>query len=155
MLLIPSAGGGLPDTEVLVLTRDFGTLLRATLGGSPAPPGGDTDGDGADDVTDNCPVTGNPGQADGGGVGSSAADGVGDLCQCGDVNGDGQVQIDDVALIERAIALLAPGLAVPDHCNVDGLPGSGAGTCGPGDATALREALAGAPLRLLCGPAQP
>src|SRR5271157_2429286 len=52
----------------------------------------DTDGDGILDPYDNCPYTYNPDQKDSGGVGSgSPPDGIGDACQCADVNNDGFV----------------------------------------------------------------
>ncbi len=53
----------------------------------------DTDSDEVPDVDDNCPVTGNAGQED------RNDDGIGDACQCGDVNGDGAANNDDVTEI--------------------------------------------------------
>ena len=52
---------------------------------------------------DNCPFEPNAGQADTGGIGvGSPPDGIGDACQCGDVNGDGFVTSADSAIILRS-----------------------------------------------------
>ena len=63
----------------------------------------DADGDGVPDSIDNCPYTANPLQEDRGGRGSlSPPDGIGDACQCGDVNGDGRVTQGDSVIILRS-----------------------------------------------------
>jgi hypothetical protein len=52
----------------------------------------DSDADGIPDPADTCPYFYDDTNADAGGVGEgSAPDGVGDLCQCGDLSGDGRV----------------------------------------------------------------
>ncbi len=87
----------------------------------------DTDGDGIGDVADNCPLIVNASQADIGGVGpTSVPDGIGDVCQCGDVNNDGRVTGLDGTLIKRASLNLAPfttgvgALPAPNKCDVNG-----------------------------------
>lgn len=87
----------------------------------------DTDGDGVGDAGDNCPRVANASQADTGGVGpSSLPDGIGDACQCGDVNNDGRVTGLDGTLVKRASLGLAPftagvsALAAPEKCDVNG-----------------------------------
>jgi hypothetical protein len=96
----------------------------------------DTDADGVDDAEDNCPYWSNPGQSDVGGFDSDTPDGIGDACQCGDVSGDGIVDLRDVARIDRAIALLAPALVAPQKC-----PADTSGVCTTSSFDALREAL--------------
>ncbi len=153
LLLVPSAGGGLDGTDVLWLTNTpTGTLGRGTAQGSLAAPAPDSDADGVGDALDSCPLIANPAQAD------ADADGSGDPCQCGDATGDGRVQIDDLARVERFASGLGPALPAPATCNVAGLPGGGSGSCDAADADALREVLAGTsalPVPPLCGPATP
>ncbi len=80
----------------------------------------DTDGDGVANADDNCPATANADQSDRGGVGSIIPDGIGDACQCGDVNNDGKVTNTDSTLIK----LFMFGLTMPsmntDFCDVNG-----------------------------------
>ena len=72
-----------------------GRLMGATIGLSAFEKaaglyGPDLDRDGWLDESDNCPATKNALQTD------SNGDGVGDLCQCGDVNGDGAISALDI-----------------------------------------------------------
>ncbi len=92
-------------------------------------PTDDADGDRVPDDLDNCPFVAND-QTDRGGVGpTSAPDGIGDACQCGDVDGDGRVTGLDGALARRASYGLAPhsegvdSLPGANRCDVDGLFG--------------------------------
>jgi hypothetical protein len=55
----------------------------------------DTDGDGVCNENDNCPNVPNADQLD------TDESGVGDACQCGDVNGDGLTNLTDVLIIAR------------------------------------------------------
>ena len=105
----------------------------------------DTDGDTIPDSFDNCPYTPNTDQKDSGGVGvSSAPDGIGDACQCGDVNNDGIVNGNDATLLSRAAVSLAPFTA-----GVTALPGfakcdvNANGTCDGTDATIISRASVG------------
>jgi len=104
----------------------------------------DTDGDEIPDLYDNCPYTANPDQKDSGGVGSgSPPDGIGDACQCGDVNGDGIVDLSDKTILSRSLAGLGP------YGSVAAMPGfskcdvNGDGLCNLGDKTVISRALAG------------
>ena len=103
----------------------------------------DTDGDGILDQYDNCPYTPNPDQKDSGGIGTgSAPDGIGDACQCGDVTGDGIVDISDKTILSRSLAGLGP------YGSVGAMPGfnkcdvTGDGLCNLSDKTVISRALA-------------
>jgi hypothetical protein len=87
---------------------------------------------------DNCPFTSNPDQLDQGGFSTSAADGIGDVCQCGDVSDDASVNILDVVLRRHDLQSQAPGLAAPEKCRVTG---SAECACDPGDVDLIRSAL--------------
>jgi hypothetical protein len=97
----------------------------------------DSDGDTVDDAVDNCVYTQNPLQEDTGGVGEALPDGVGDACQCGDLDGDGTADVLDAVLFERHLAGLEPSLSAGETCSVIG----GRIDCDPNDVTVLRDAL--------------
>ncbi len=61
----------------------------------------------------------------------STFDGIGDACQCGDPDDDGDGDQDDVDGTRQALALLGPGLASPEKCNVIS-PADGADLDGDG-----------------------
>ena len=84
----------------------------------------DSDRDGVDDGTDSCPVT--PGsQADDGGVGSALADGIGNVCQCFDLDLDWSVTQSDVDLFRDYLAQLVPlSIQAQPRCAVIGPPDS-------------------------------
>lgn len=75
----------------------------------------DAEGDGVGDACDNCPATLNPLQADSGGKNTGSPDGIGDLCQRGDIDEDGIVDVADDALLRRELVDLPPGItpAIP------------------------------------------
>jgi hypothetical protein len=74
----------------------------------------DTDGDGVADPIDVCPAFPNPDQSDRDG------NGIGDVCECGDQNGDARVDVQDLIAIN--IAIFNPQLATPlCDTNADGL----------------------------------
>jgi hypothetical protein len=115
----------------------------------------DDDGDGFPDVSDNCPHEPNPTQSDVGGIGAFAGpDGIGDECQCGDVNGDGRVLTNDATFIQRSLlAVPTATLAKPQLCDVGGSP---AGICNTVDATIIKRALLATPtltVQQVCSPA--
>ncbi len=78
----------------------------------------DSDGDGVWDACDNCPNVWNPSQTD------TDANGLGNPCQCGDVDGDGYTNVSDALKIARGQVLSdSPHLGKCDcdgdtHCNV-------------------------------------
>jgi hypothetical protein len=100
-----------------VLPDGFGFTLQDQL-----PPDNDGDGDGFTDSNDNCPAWPNPDQLD------TDGNDQGDACECGDQNGDGTVDINDLIAINAAI--FDPSLATPlcdtnedDICNIQDLLG--------------------------------
>jgi len=102
---------------------------------------------------DNCPYWPNPDQSDAGGIrAGSPPDGVGDACQCGDVNGDGRVSNADAVIIKRS--LVVPPLATlahPERCNV-----GGSAACTNADAIIVKRAQSippGAAIAQVCEPA--
>jgi lysophospholipase L1-like esterase len=99
----------------------------------------DADGDGIPDASDNCPYVANPGQEDVGGSGAGPPDGIGDACQCGDLNDDGRADLLDAAIYQRDLAGLMPEASNPDTCSVTG----GRLDCDPNDLQVLREELVG------------
>jgi uncharacterized repeat protein (TIGR01451 family) len=120
-----------------------------------APGEPDADGDGICDRGDNCPYVVNPGQEDTGGIGaSSGPDGIGDACQCGDVNCNGLVSIADSVIVLRS--LLSPPTATqacPQLCDVGGSIG-----CTLADAVIMLRANLSPPTASVlqhCPPAQP
>ena len=99
----------------------------------------DSDGDGVADSSDNCPYEPNPTQSDVGGIGTAGPDGLGDACQCGDVNNDGTVTSSDATVLSRALINLSPAFSVGGNavCTGGGTPvsccsGPGTGSCDPG-----------------------
>lgn len=99
----------------------------------------DDDGDGVANDVDNCPTVANADQSDSGGLDSATPDGVGDACQCGEVNGDGVISGTDAVLIQRYLLGLPPLITV-ERCDV-----SGDGLCTNTDAVLIQRALLGLP----------
>jgi hypothetical protein len=114
---------------------------------------------------DNCPRHANPNQVDTGSAGTpgnpggTGPDGRGDACQCGDVNGDGKVLGNDVALIRRFLLQLSVPVGFDvRRCNVAGEPGNEVSRCGVNDATVIRRAALGLGpgiQQASCDPVQP
>ncbi|MFN8625897.1 MAG: thrombospondin type 3 repeat-containing protein [Candidatus Binatia bacterium] len=148
----PLTNGGvvLGDTTGQPIPGATGNSGTISVGAS-----GDADGDGVPDASDNCPYTANADQKDTGGIGSgSAPDGIGDVCQCGDVNGNGVVTLADSTIILRS--LLEPPTATqqnPQLCDVGGTSG-----CTLADATIILRANLSPPTATIlqrCAPANP
>ena len=132
------------------------------------PLGCDFDGDGPNDAEDNCPFTANSLQEDRGGFDSDAPDGVGDACQCGDLDNDGIVTQADVLVGRSGLAgASTASIAAPHKCNVSGAlrpelhPDRPVSVdCEIDDLVILERASRGLPLprfslQQLCGPASP
>lgn len=95
------------------------TCCNVTI--TPRSPTLDSDGDGRPDIIDNCPYSYNPGQADRGGFKASGPDGIGDACQCGDVDGNGRVNEEDLTTLNLALLPDTTAyLPFPERCNVAG-----------------------------------
>jgi Chitobiase/beta-hexosaminidase C-terminal domain len=106
-------------------------------------PPNDGDGDGVLNASDDCPMVPDAAQSDSGGVGGTAPDGIGDVCQCGDVTLDGAVTASDVTLYREHLANPTgiPFLAdTSGKCSVFGALSS---QCDIVDLVVLRRALAG------------
>lgn len=93
----------------------------------------DADNDGICDSGDNCAFVTNPSQKD------TNNDGNGDVCQCGDMNGDGLVTNTDAVLIQRNLLGLSSPFD-PDLCDVNG-----DGNCTNTDAVIIKRAELGLP----------
>jgi hypothetical protein len=104
-----------------------------------SPVGPDSDGDGVCDAEDNCLTWINGSQSDVGGVGpGSAPDGIGDACQCGDVDDDGFVTTADATLLREALTYsVAITEGGGNKCGV--LPWH---SCSVADVSAMERALA-------------
>ena len=123
-----------PDADGLT------NLEEQTLGTNPTL--ADTDGDTVIDGSDNCPVTANPTQSNGGGVLGQPADDVGDACQCGDVDDDGDVDLSDLEAYRGSLAdpdALGLTLAGVAKCSVI----DSAGPCEMLDVAVIQRALEG------------
>lgn len=132
------------SSPIGVSVSSSGTTL-VTLGagfwhvvGGVAPPTGDRDGDGQPDVVDNCPNVPNALQEDGDG------NGIGDACQCGDVNLDRSTNVADALDIARGeVGTADPGFP---RCDVNGDD-----SCNVADALAIaRGEVSSSPAGQLC-----
>ncbi len=99
----------------------------------------DADGDGIADSSDNCQFTSNPTQQDSGGLNTTTPDGIGDACQCGDVNYNGIVDNTDAVLIKRYVLSLPPGVDL-NKCNINA-----GNNCDNTDAVLIQRAILGLP----------
>ncbi len=87
---------------------------------------------------DNCPGEPNANQLDSGRVGPGGAEGIGDACQCGDVNGNGSVTSADRLQLRQKLTSQISDVDAPRKCGV-----LRAGECGIADASELARAVAG------------
>ena len=101
----------------------------------------DLDGDGLTGFADNCPQIANADQLDSGGVATTTPDGIGDACQCGDV--DGQRHRERPGR-ERDQAP-RPRPAEPDLRRAGNCDVTGNGLCNGQDANAVKRAALGDP----------
>ncbi len=126
------AGRCLPDVTV-----DFDGNLRPTTNCDIGPYEFEHDDDGIEDALDNCPDVPNPCQEDVPNPCQEDAnvDGIGDECQCGDVDGNGFVDGGDAGFVQRhALGLSNPPFVNLALCDVDGN-----GRCDGGDAGFLQR----------------
>ncbi|HEM45417.1 MAG TPA: hypothetical protein ENO23_00060, partial [Alphaproteobacteria bacterium] len=118
-------------TDPLDADSDGDTLsdgAEVTAGTNPLDP--DTDGDSFADAADFCPLWDSPENLD------TNGDGIGDVCQCGDVDLDGSVLAADLTVLQAGTSSLP--IAALQRCDVDG-----DGLCTGGDASYLADVLAG------------
>jgi hypothetical protein len=122
---------------------DDGALDGNEVLGGTNPLDPDSDDDGDLDGADNCPRHFNPDQLDSGGLASPTPNGRGDVCECGDVTGNGIVDAADVTAYRTH--LVGPVALFPapanSKCSVYGATGS---TCDVVDVTVIQRALLGA-----------
>jgi hypothetical protein len=97
-----------------------GQLVFNLNGTAPVP---DPDNDGFLSPCDSCDYEANGDQADGGGVNTTNADGIGDACQCGLLDAGGVIDANDVLALRRHLAqhTLLPPAKLP-FCSVIGGP---------------------------------
>ena len=146
---VGSLGASIGQSEALGFSGSTTTLRTVAPGFWPIALGGfptlDPDADAVAAYRDNCPFAFNPLQADGGGVMTTSPDGIGDACQCADVNDDGVVDGADVDAYRDELAdpiglgLTPAGVA---KCSVIDSPGP----CEVLDVVVLERALEPTPL---------
>jgi len=92
-------------------------------------------------LPDNCPDAENPFQEDTGGFDTSIPDGIGDLCQCGDLDNSGEIRAPDWTRLQNHLAGTSPGIDSVglSKCTVYGPPGA----CDVLAFAVLKRALAG------------
>lgn len=106
----------------------------------------DLDSDTVANASDVCRFLANTGQEDIGGMGSaSAPDGVGDICQCGDVSGSGRVEDTDVDALREFLAD-PTGAALSDEAAARCAVFGDLADCDIVQVAVLRRALADPPL---------
>jgi hypothetical protein len=124
-----------------------GDFICADVDVCPTDPGNDDDGDGICAGVDTCPGIPNEGANE-----DANLDGIGDYCQCGDINGDGIVNNVDSILVKRAdLGLSVGGSYNPALCDVNG-----DGNCNNVDSILIKRAdlglSVGGSFRTMCGP---
>jgi hypothetical protein len=104
--------------------------------------GEDFDADGVGNNSDNCVFTFNPLQTNNGGFMTAIANTFGDDCECGDLDGNGQILADgsDVSRLREVVAGIVTTENSLELCSVSGSP-----ECDIKDAIVLERALAGVP----------
>jgi len=130
----------LSSGDVLSLDRDLDGVddLDEMANSGSHPLVADSDADGVEDSLDNCPLRYNPGQEDVFGLGSVGPDGVADVCQCGEITDDDQIDVIDVIRLRNVVAgVVTSNPTVDDRCSL-AFP---QGECGMRDIVILRRAL--------------
>jgi hypothetical protein len=134
--------GGDPDGDGICSNGDQAGV--AGDGACSCPPGSPADcTQGCDD---NCPMRPNPDQLDRGGVaalglGDGGPDGIGDVCQCADMTGDGKVTLADLVQYRRQFGGNPKNTFRADLCSVSGADPL---ACSSSDLVALRRLFGGA-----------
>lgn len=130
-------GSACDDADVC--TVDDGCSTGSCLG-TPTP---DPDADGLCDTIDNCPVAFNPLQENSDGLSA------GDACQCGDLNSNGYIDVQDLELARKNLvgaSLVGEPTFDITRCNVVGPSDQGVSDCDVRDLYVLDRFLAGAPV---------
>jgi len=121
--------------------NDFGAEIYSTTLEFTHVPDRDSDGDRLPDSRDLCPRVADPLQGD------LDRNGIGDLCECGDQNGDHVVNVADIVAIQAAI--FRPSLATPlCDTNEDGL-------CNVADIVGVNAKIFGQPAYCAARPSLP
>ncbi len=133
------------DESQITTGRAFGSTDNLSPGLNPVlgvdfSPCVDSDGEGTSNDGDKCPYRSNPDQLDQGGVGSALPDGIGDACQCGDVDDNGIVDEFDVDLF-RAFLSDPNGLPFSPEGRARCTVSRNSSDCDILDLAALRRAL--------------
>jgi len=108
---------------------------RSGIAGDATCTGGATSG-----CDDNCPGEANSNQADSGGIAPGGANGIGDACECGDVDDDGDVDANDRAHLRAKLSAQLPNVDAPAKCGV-----VNDGACNVADASVTRRVNQGLP----------
>ncbi len=87
---------------------------------------------------DNCPGESNTSQTDSGGVAPGGANGIGDACECGDVDDDGDVDSADRQHLREQLSAQISAVDAPAKCGV-----VNTGACDVADASVTRRATDG------------
>ena len=87
---------------------------------------------------DNCPGEPNAGQADSGGVAPGGPNGIGDACECGDVDDDGDVDAADRQRLREKLSAQIADVDAPAKCGV-----VNDGACNVADASVTSRATGG------------
>jgi hypothetical protein len=146
---VGALGSSVGQAEALGWSGSLITLKSVAPGFWPIVAGGfptlDSDADLIAAYRDNCRFTYNPGQEDTGGLLTLIPDGIGNACQCGDVDDDGDVDDFDINRFRSSLALVPGSALTPagtNKCTVI----ETAGPCDVLDVAVIERALEPPPL---------